>query len=144
MSESTQEQCGQCGAPLLPGRRFCVSCLAQIPGGRQTTGDRLTELMREIPSTRRPDKTIVFVPELREARLKRERRNRRVFIAAMISFVVMVAAGFAFWRVHERKQAQAQSQRRETMARRELELYAKALETFYADYGRYPTTTEGL
>ena len=100
--------------------------------------------MREIPSTRRPDKTIVFVPELREARLKRERRNRRAFIAAMISCVVLIAAGFAFWRAHERKQAQAQSQRRETMARRELDLYAKSLETFYADYGRYPTATEGL
>jgi general secretion pathway protein G len=121
-----------------------VACLAQVPGGRVAPEDRLTKLMREIPSTRRPDKTMVFVPELREARLKRERRNRRAFIAAMISCVVLAAAGFAFWRAHERKQAQAQSQRRETMARRELDLYAKALETFYADYGRYPTAIEGL
>lgn len=87
---------------------------------------------------------MVFVPELREARLKRERRNRRAFIAAMISCVVLAVAGFAFWRAHERKQAQAQSQRRELMARRELDLYAKALETFHADFGRYPITTEGL
>jgi general secretion pathway protein G len=144
MSEDTQERCEQCGAPLLSGRRYCVACLAQIPGARVAREDRLTELMREIPSTRRPDKTMVFVPELREARLKRERRNRRAFIAAMISLLVLAAAGFAVWRAQERKQAQAQSQRRESMARRELDLYAKALETFYADFGRYPTVAEGL
>jgi general secretion pathway protein G len=144
MSEGTQERCGQCGAPLLPGRRFCVACLAQVPGARVTREDRLTELMRETPSTRRPDKTMVFVPELREARIKRERRNKRAFIAAMISLLVATAAGFVFWRVQERKQAQTQSQRRELMARRELDLYARALETFYADFGRYPSVREGL
>jgi len=121
-----------------------MSCLAQVPSERAEPKDRLTELMREIPSTRRVDKTMVFVPELREARLKRERRNMRAFIAAMISLVIVAAAGLVIWRVHERKQAQAQSERRESMARRELDLYAKALEIFYADYGRYPTATEGL
>src|SRR5262245_53768897 len=141
MSESTREKCGQCGAPLLPGRRFCMSCLAQVPSARVEPKDRLTELMRDIPSTRRPDKTMVFVPELREARLKRERRNRRAFVAAMIACVVLAVAAFAVWRARERRQAQAQSQRREAMARRELDLYVKALETFYADFGRYPATT---
>src|SRR5215475_2150011 len=144
MSESTREKCGQCGAPLLPGRRFCMSCLAQVPSARVEPKDRLTELMRDIPSTRRPDKTMVFVPELREARLKRERRNRRAFVAAMISLVIVAVAGVIVWRVHDRKQAHAQAQRRETMARRELDLYAKGLEIFYADFGRYPTATEGL
>jgi general secretion pathway protein G len=144
MSEGTQERCGQCGAPLLPGRRFCVACLAQVPGARVEPGDRLTELMREIPSTRRPDKTMVFVPERREARLRKERRNKRAFIAAMISVLTLAAAGFIIWRAQERKHAQVQSQRRETMARRELDLYSRALETFYADFGRYPTVKEGL
>ena len=144
MSEGTEERCGHCGAPLLPGRRFCVACLAQVPGARAESKDRLTELMRETPSTRRPDKTMVFVPELREARLKKERRNKRAFIAAMISVLALAAAGFVIWRTQERKQAQAQSQRRESMARRELDLYARALETFYADFGRYPTVNEGL
>ena len=144
MSEGFGERCGHCGAALLRGRRYCVSCLAQIPVARVAPEDRLTELMREIPSTHRPDKTMVFVPELREARLKRERRNRRALIAAVISCVVLAVVGFAAWRVHERKQAQAQSQRRESMARRELDLYAKALENFYADFGRYPKATEGL
>jgi general secretion pathway protein G len=104
----------------------------------------LTELMREIPSTHRPDKTLVFVPELREARLKRERGRRRAFIAAVIGCVVMAVVAVALWRANERKQAQTQSERRESMARRELDLYAKALESFHADFGRYPNVTEGL
>jgi general secretion pathway protein G len=104
----------------------------------------LTELMREIPSTHRRDKTMVFVPELREARLKRERGRRRALIAAVISCVVLVAAGFALWSARERKEAQAQSERRESMARRELDLYSKALENFHADFGRYPSAIEGL
>src|SRR5262245_7701285 len=144
MSKGVGERCSHCGAALLPGRRYCVACLAQIPVERAAPEDRLSELMREIPSTHRRDKTMVFVPELREARLKRERRNRRTFIAAMIGCVVLAAAGFAVWRANERKQAQSQSQRRDSMARRELDLYAKALETFYADFGRYPTVKEGL
>jgi len=144
MSEGVGDRCGHCGAALLPGRRYCVACLAQVPVARADHKDRLTEIMREIPSTRRPDKTMVFVPELREARLKRERRNRRAFIAAIIACVVLAVAAFAVWRARERRQAQAQSQRREAMARRELDLYVKALETFYADFGRYPATTEGL
>src|SRR5262245_31408934 len=100
--------------------------------------------MRDIPSTHPPNKTMVFVPEIREARLKRERRSRRAFIAAMISCVALAVVGFVAWRAHERKQAQTQSQRRESMARRELDLYAKALDIFYADFGRYPTASEGL
>jgi len=144
MSEGVGDRCGHCGAALLSGRRYCVACLAQVPVERVATEDRLTELMREIPSTHRPDKTIVFVPEIREARLKRERRNRRALIAAMISCVVLAAVGFGAWRARERKQAQAQTQRRESMARRELDLYAKALEIFHADFGRYPTAKEGL
>jgi general secretion pathway protein G len=100
--------------------------------------------MREIPSTRRPDKTMVFVPELREARLRKERRNKRAFIAAMISVLVLAAAGFAIWRTHERRQAKVQSQWRESMARRDLDLYARALDTFHADFGRYPAAKEGL
>jgi type II secretion system protein G len=121
-----------------------VACLAQVPGARVAHEDRLTELMREIPSTHRPDKTLVFVPELREARLNRERQSRRALIVAMISCVVLAAAGFAIWSARERKQAQAQSQRRESMARRELDLYAKALDNFHADFARYPNATEGL
>ncbi|MGH9769049.1 MAG: type II secretion system protein GspG [Blastocatellia bacterium] len=144
MPESTGEQCGHCGAPLLPRRRFCVACLAQIPSASRPPADHLAELMRQIPSTHRPDKTMVFVPELREARIKRERRNRRVFIAAIVSCAILAIVAFTVWRANEREQARAQSQRRESMARRELDLYAKSLEIFHADFGRYPNAKEGL
>jgi general secretion pathway protein G len=144
MSEGTGERCGRCGAALLPGRRFCVACLAQVPGVRGAPEDRLSELMREIPSTHRPDKTIVFVPELREERLKRERHKRRTLIVMLASCVILAVAGFAVRLARERKQAQAQSQKRESMAKQELDLFAKALEIFHADFGRYPTATEGL
>ncbi len=154
MPESTGEHCERCGAKLLPRRRFCVVCMAQVPGvsrplekpaaDKAPAEDQLAGLMRQLPSTHQPDKTMVFVPELREARLKRERRNRRALIAAMISCAVLAIAGFTVWRVHERKQTQAQSQGRVSMARSELDQYAKALVIFHADFGRYPTGKEGL
>ena len=62
MSEGVEERCRHCGATLLPGRRYCVARLAQVPVARVAPEDRLTEMMREIPSTHRHDKTLVFVP----------------------------------------------------------------------------------
>ncbi len=144
MSETTEERCGHCGAPLQPGRRFCIACLAQVPGAARPPKDHLTELIRQIPTTRRPDKTMVLVPELREARLSRERRSRRVFVAALVGCAILTIAAVAIWRAHERKQAREKQQRRELMARRELDLYAKSLENFFVDIGRYPTAKEGL
>ena len=47
-------------------------------------------------------------------------------------------------RGHLGKQVQARLQRRETLARGELDRFAKSLETFHADAGRYPTAKEGL
>jgi general secretion pathway protein G len=87
---------------------------------------------------------MVFVPELRDARLKRERRNRRAFIAAIVSCAILAIVAFTVRRAQERKQAQAESQKRELMARNELDLYSKALENFHADFGRYPIANEGL
>lgn len=144
MSENNGGRCRQCGATLLPGRRFCIACHAQVPGASRLPEGRLAEITRQIPSTHRPDKTLVFVPERREARLKRERRNRRAFIVAIAGCAILAIAALALWRAHERKQAQAPTARRELMARRELDLYAKSLEIFYADAGRYPTAKEGL
>lgn len=144
MSESTGERCSQCGAMLLPKRRFCVACLAQVSSSSRQPEGQLTEIARQIPSTHRPDKTLVFVPERHEARIKRERRNRRTLIVSLISCAILTIAGFTLWRAHERKQAEAQQQRRELMARRELDLYSKSLDIFFADFGRYPTPKEGL
>ncbi|MCI0718967.1 MAG: type II secretion system protein GspG [Acidobacteria bacterium] len=144
MPESTERQCEQCGTRLLAGRRYCLVCQAPVPGATQRPAGGLAEIIRQIPSTRRPDKTLVFVPERREARLKRESRNRRALIAALIGCAILTITAIALWRANERKLAQAQLQRRESMARRELDLYAKSLEIFYVDIGRYPIAKEGL
>lgn len=144
MSESTGERCSQCGATLLPRRRFCVACLAQVASSSRQPEGQLAEIARHIPSTHRPDKTLVFVPERHEARIKRERRNRRTLIVALISCAILAIVGFTLWRAHERKKVEAQQQRRELMARRELDLYSKSLDIFFADFGRYPMPKEGL
>ena len=144
MTENAERRCQECGAVLLPKRRFCVACSAHVSAaGNERTGG-LTDLLREMPSTQQPDKTIVFVPEYREARLKRERRNKWLAIATAIGCVVLMAAGLTVWRLNQRKKADVPKQQRETMARRDLNLYAKAFEDFRSDIGRYPTVQEGL
>ncbi|MBI1766551.1 MAG: type II secretion system protein GspG [Acidobacteria bacterium] len=143
MAESIKQQCVECGAPLAPNRRYCLACQAPVAGATRQAEKRL-EFVSQIASTQRPDKTIVFVPELKEARLQREKRNRRVLIAAALSCVVLVLLSFVYWRAQQRKQVQVRLQRRETLARNELDRYAKALETFRADANRYPSKLEGL
>jgi general secretion pathway protein G len=144
VTESAEKRCGQCGALLLTGRRFCLACQAPAPGATHLPTGQLAELARQIPSTHRPDKTLVFVPEHREARLKRERRNRRLLSAAALGCCVLAVISVLVWRANQRQQVQAQFQRREQLARRELDLYAKALDIFHTDVGRYPTKPEGL
>jgi general secretion pathway protein G len=144
MAEEIQPRCGQCGTLLLKGRRFCIACQAPVAGPQSAAPNPLIELARELPSTHRPDKTMVFVPELHEARLVRARRQRRLWLFATVSCLVLALAGVFYWRALERQQAQAARTRRETLAQRELEQYARALDLFYADAGRYPTAQEGL
>ena len=144
MAENIQKQCAECGAALLPNRRYCLACQAPVAGVPRQIETQRREFISQIASTQRPDKTIVFVPELKEARLKRERRNRRALIAAAIGCVALLVAGFLLLRRQERKQVQVRLQHRETLARTELDRYAKALETFHADFGRYPSKWEGL
>jgi general secretion pathway protein G len=144
MSEEAGKHCVHCGATLLPRRRYCVACLALIPNATPAPEGRISEITRQIPTTRRPDKTMVFIPEVYEARIKRERRNRRTFITAMIICAVIAAVSLTVWRVHENKLAVVKQQRREVMAREELDQYAKSLELFFTDFGRYPSNAEGL
>jgi len=144
MPESSEKRCAQCGAKLLPGRRFCIACQAPVPGLPHVPTGPIAELTRHIPSTHRPDDTLVFVPERREARLRREHRRRRLLIAAGISVVILSVIALGLWRLNVYQQKQAGLQRRERMAQHELDLYAKALELFYVDIGRYPTAQEGL
>ncbi|MBO0800820.1 MAG: type II secretion system protein GspG [Blastocatellia bacterium] len=158
MSEITGRQCKQCGADLVPGRRHCIVChkpvsdtaqLSEEVGQTRQTGqhglsDQFTEILREIPSTQRPDKTLVFVPERREARLRRKRRNRRILIAALTVCIALIILSIAYWRTSEQRQVIARQQRREVMAKAELERFSHSLEIFYDDVGRYPTEKEGL
>jgi general secretion pathway protein G len=140
----TNLHCQHCGAALVPGRSSCLACLAPIAVASRAPAGQVAELARQIPSTHRPDKTLVFVPAHREARLKRARRLRRGWLAALAACLLLALTGLVVWREQAHKQAQAQQQRRAALARRELDLYAKALETFYADFGRYPSLKEGV
>lgn len=144
MPESTEGHCRQCGAALLPKWRFCVACNAPVAGAPRQPEDQIAETLRSLPSTHRPDKTLVFSPELREERLKRERRNKQVLIIAAISCVLLIAVPVIFRLSKQQKKAQVPGQQREAAARRELDAYAKAIENFRADIGRYPTQQEGL
>jgi general secretion pathway protein G len=144
MVDTAPKQCAQCGEVLLPGRRFCLACQALVPGAARTPTGPLAKIIREIPSTHRPDQTLVFVPERREARLKHERKRKRLIIISAISLVIFIAAAISLSIINTRQKRQVQLHRRETMARQDLDLYAKALEFFRADFGRYPTAKEGL
>jgi type II secretion system protein G len=153
MSETTGRQCVQCGAGVAPGRRYCLVCQMPVPDtaplsegqtGQAGETGQLADIIRQIPSTHRPDKTLVFVPERREARLRRKRRNRRILISALIACAILIVLSVTFWRASEQKQALARQQRRELMARGELDRFARSLEFFYDDIGRYPTEKEGL
>lgn len=151
MSEATGKHCRQCGADLIPGRRHCLVCQMPVsagapPAGEEggQSGNRFSEILRQIPTTQRPDKTLVFVPERREARLKRKRRNRRTLVAALSVCIALVIFSVVYWRAAERKHALVRQQRREVMAKGELERFSRSLESFYDDIGRYPTEKEGL
>jgi general secretion pathway protein G len=153
MSEITGRQCVQCGAGVAPGRRYCLVCQMPVPDtaplwegqtGQAGQSSQRADIIRQMPSTHRPDKTLVFVPERREARLRRKRRNRRILISALIACAILIVLSVTYWRAAERRQALAGQQRRELMARGELDRFAKSLEFFYDDVGRYPTEKEGL
>jgi general secretion pathway protein G len=87
---------------------------------------------------------MVFVPERQAARLKRASRNRRAIIITSVGCALLAIAAIAVWRLNVRQQIQAVRHQRESMARRELDRYAKSLANFYSDVGRYPTEKEGL
>jgi general secretion pathway protein G len=144
MTQEPLRECSQCGKTLVPGRRFCVHCNAPVPRASSTASGQLVGLAREIPSTHRPDHTIVFVPERRDARLARERKRRRLIIGMTCLIAAISAIGFSIWRVRVHQREVAQRTRRERMATREIDLYAKSLELFFADNGRYPSAREGL
>ncbi|MBS1786354.1 MAG: type II secretion system protein GspG [Acidobacteria bacterium] len=144
MTENSRRRCQECGAVLLPKRRVCVACSAPIPGAGHDRTGALAEVVNEMHSTREPDKTVVFVPEYREARLKREHRQKLLIIATVVGCVGLMAVALLVGRMSPRKKVDVPKQQREVMAKRDLDLYTKAFEDFRADNGRYPTAQEGL
>ena len=136
-SQSTREACEGCGTPLAPGARYCVSCYRPVTRTTPKAQDFTERLAKD-------DSTIVFVPEEREARLRRNRLRRR-FILAGFLIVAVVGASIVVWHFNERNRlAKGRVMAREQMALREIALFADALERFKIDVGRYPTTEEGV
>lgn len=144
MAETPVRRCQECGAVLLPKRRVCVACAAPIPGADHERTGALADVVNEMHSTRDPDKTVVFVPEYREARLKHERRRKQLVIAVLVGCVFFMASIWMLGRSPQRKKTDAPKQQREAMAKKDFDLYTKAFEDFRSDLGRYPTVQEGL
>jgi general secretion pathway protein G len=115
-----------------------------VPETSPAPAGAIAALAREIPSTHRPDRTLVFVPERHAERLARARRSRRWLVIAAVSLLLSAVTGFSLWRVRVHQAEQARLKRREVLAERELDRFAKALELFHVDVGRYPTSAEGL
>jgi len=98
----------------------------------------------QISTTRRPDPAIVFLPEVREAMLRRKSRIKRWTIIAAVA-IALAAVAATLWTRHLHEQELAKKAMvREQMAIRELTMMKDSLEFFRADVGRYPTTQEGL
>jgi general secretion pathway protein G len=138
----SQDSCEGCGSKLAPGARYCLACYRPVAATRETNVHGKSAV--QIPTTRRPDPAIVFLPEVREAMERRKTRIKRGAIAAA-AVVVFLALGATLWTRHLREQAQAKKTvLREEMAVRELTMLKDSLENFKSDIGRYPTTQEGL
>jgi general secretion pathway protein G len=138
----SEERCEGCGSKLTPGARYCLACYRPIGTTRETNVHGQSAV--QIPTTRRPDPAIVFLPEVREAMDRRKGRIKRAMIA-VVAVIVFLALGATLWTRHVRQQAQAKKAMvREEMAVHELTMLKDSLEYFRADIGRYPTTQEGL
>jgi general secretion pathway protein G len=143
VAESPDKQtCAGCGAALASHQRYCVNCYRPVAGAAPARAH--VETARRVETTRRADPTLVFRPDLHEARLRRTRRRKRAaIIAAVVGFLVTMA-GIAFLMLPHQSPDQRRQAVRGQMARRELSLMAEALERFHSDVGRYPTRAENL
>ena len=142
-SESTEKTtCEGCGAVLGPQMRFCVNCYR--PAARGSHARAHVETASQVDTTRRVDPTVVFLPEVHEARARRSRRRRRSATVALV-LVILAGALLTVWLAQGRRGRERRSSvARSEMARRELNSMAEALERFREDVGRYPTASEGL
>ena len=140
--EAAKQLCEQCGATLAPGLRYCVSCYHAVP--RIGVLAPHTGSAGAVTGTRRSDPNVVFLPEQREAILKRRLQRRRALVVTGAA-IFLISACSVVWHLAIRETPEArQAQARERMAVRELNMLAAALDHFRADIGRYPTEREGI
>ena len=137
-----KEACQQCGAKLAPGLRYCVACYHAVSESGSVASHKRSA--QAVSGSRRADPTVVFLPEVHEALLRRQARRKRLALFTGI-LLLLIAAGVAGWLLFIRESADAKrALAREHMAQRELNMLADALERFKQDVGRYPTDREGI
>ena len=137
-----KQRCAGCGATLAANLRYCVNCYRPVSGAKPARAH--VETARQVETTHRHDPTVVFLPEVHEAMVRRSRRRKRALIV-MATAVLIVAGAVAAWlALTHRSPEERRHLARGEMARRELRMMADALAHFRDDVGRYPTEVEGL
>jgi type II secretion system protein G len=136
------DKCPKCDLKVPRSLRYCPSCYAPLKG-HQTSKSHLAAASG-IASTHRPDPTVVFLPEVREALHSQRKRRQRLLIIGTVSLVLLAGFALGLYQWKEHQQASQRVMARKLSAVKELRMLADGLERFRVDMGRYPTDIEGL